>query len=135
MVVGLLWNFYIMFVTIKGRLVLILAVVALYGKRDQKWGKLVLGKNRCRMFILHAILMIVLFRCIPHRILSTKCANRFDEIWTVSKLLGVQKRQGPTFLFFVRFWKFFLAHLDRRSKWAIVITMRPSSSSASSSST
>ena len=58
---GLLWNFDIMFVTIKGRLVLILGVVAplRLSKRGQKGEKWVIFKNHCRMFIFNAILMIL----------------------------------------------------------------------------
>ena len=103
----LLWNFDMMFVTTTGRLVLILGNVAPT--------VLVRGAKRGEMGIFFKIIVEWLFfmwfwgfflHCILDQILSTKCANGFHEIWTVSKLWGVKKEQRPkksTFLFLIRF--------------------------------
>ena len=103
----LLWYFDMMFVTTIGRLVLILGDVAptVLVKGAKR------GENGYFFKIIVEWLFFMRFwwfflHCILDQILSTKCANGFHEIWTVSKLWGVKKGQRPKNQLFY-FWSDF----------------------------
>ena len=103
----LLWNFNMMFVTTIGRLVLIFGVVAptVLVKGAKR------GENGYFLKIIVEWLFFMWFwwfllHCILDQILSTRCANRFHEMWTFSKLWGVKKGQHPKNKLFY-FWSDF----------------------------
>ena len=88
----LLWNFDMMFLTTIGRLVLIWGDVAptvlIKGAKR--------GENEYFLKIIVEWLFFMWFwwfflHCILDQILSTKFANGFHEIWTVSKLWGSKR--------------------------------------------